>query len=65
MNRDNDIKKKQERLREAHWNPLARWKVIQDTITWAESQQTVLRNTRQACLQKQNRLLQSFGKKRS
>lgn len=26
------------------WNPATRWKVIQDTITWAEAQSTVQRN---------------------
>jgi hypothetical protein len=58
------MKEEQERLRERHWNPALRWSVIQDTITWAESQATVRRNTPRASLQKQARLLKSYAKKR-
>lgn len=56
-----DIKEAQEALRERHWEPLERWRVIQATITWAESQKTVQRNTAQSCLKKQAKLLMSSG----
>ena len=38
------LKERQEALRERHWDPAVRWRVIQDTITWAERQLTVHRN---------------------
>ena len=45
------------RKREANWDPALRWKVIQDTITWAEAQAAVPRNSRQRCLEAQKILL--------
>jgi hypothetical protein len=39
-----DLKQREESKRERGWNPATRWKVIQDTITWAEAQSTVRRN---------------------
>jgi hypothetical protein len=39
-----DGKKAEEIKRERNWNPATRWKVIQDTITWAEAQSTGRRN---------------------
>ena len=50
---DDDLKRFEERKREARWNAAQRWQVLQDTITWAESQATVRRNTRQRCLELQ------------
>ena len=50
---DDDLKRFEERKREASWNAAQRWQVLQDTITWAESQATVQRNTRQRCLELQ------------
>jgi hypothetical protein len=47
--------------RERNWNPQTRWKVIQDTITWIESQSTMRRNTPAACLANQRRLLAAFA----
>jgi len=47
----------EEAKRERNWDPKLRWKVIQDTITWAEQQQTVRRNTPAACLAEQQRKL--------
>lgn len=43
-------KHSEEARRERHWNPRRRWLAIQETITWAEAQATVARNTRAACL---------------
>lgn len=37
-------KRVEDRKRERAWNAAARWKAIQDTITWAEAQPTVRRN---------------------
>ena len=48
-----DLKRSEEQKREAHWDPAERWRVLQATITWAESQATVRRNTRQRCLELQ------------
>lgn len=48
-----DLKRFEERKREASWNAAQRWQVLQETITWAESQATVQRNTRQRCLELQ------------
>ena len=55
------IKQAQESLREKHWDPQEQWRVIQETITWAESQKTVERNTPRYCLQKQAKLLMALG----
>lgn len=50
---DDDLKPLEERKREAAWDPAQRWRVLQETITWAESQATVRRNTAQKCLELQ------------
>lgn len=47
----------EEPKRERNWDPKLRWRVIQDTITWAEAQRTVRRNTPEACLAEQERKL--------
>jgi hypothetical protein len=46
--------------RERNWDPKLRWQVLQETITWAESQATVRRNTKEACLANQRRLLEQI-----
>ena len=48
-----DLKSLEERKREAAWDPARRWRVLQETITWADSQATVRRNTPQKCLELQ------------
>ena len=48
---DDDLKHREEAKRDAQWDALQRWRVIQDTITWAEAQATVRRNTPQRCLE--------------
>ncbi len=48
---DDDLKRCEEQKREAAWDPAERWRVIQATITWAESQATVRRNTPARCLE--------------
>jgi len=47
------VKLREEAKRELAWAPGDRWKAIQDTITWAERQQTVRRNTPARCLHEQ------------
>ena len=48
---DDDLKCAEERKREANWSAAQRWRVMQETITWADSQATVRRNTAQKCLE--------------
>lgn len=43
--------------RSRNWDRAARWQVLQQTITWAEQQATVRRNTPAACLREQERKL--------
>lgn len=50
---DDDLFEREHRKREARWDPLQRWLVLQETITWAESQLTVPRNTPETCLELQ------------
>lgn len=50
----NSLKQQEELKRDRHLDPLTRWKLIQDMITWGESQPTVRRNTRERCLREQN-----------
>ena len=58
---DDDLKRSEERKREASWNAAQRWQVLQDTITWAESQATVGRNTPRRCLELQEAKLKGKG----
>ncbi len=48
-----DLKRLEQRKREANWDPAQRWRVLQETITWADSQATIRRNTPQKCLELQ------------
>jgi len=43
--------------RERAWSPADRWRVLQETIRWAELQPTARRNTPRACLARERRLL--------
>jgi hypothetical protein len=47
------LKLREELKRDRHLDPRARWRLIQDMITWGESQTTVRRNTRERCLTEQ------------
>ncbi len=51
-----EVKRREELKRERAWDPALRWKVLQETITWAETQDTVRRNTPKAALAAQARL---------
>ena len=57
-----ELKAAEEAKRERNWDPALRWKVLQDTIDWAEQQATVRRNTPAACLANQQRLLDALAK---
>lgn len=48
-----DLHTAENRKREANWSAAERWRVLQQTITWAESQPTVHRNTPEKCLELQ------------
>jgi len=52
-----DLKTREERKRDRCWDPGERWRVIEQTIAWVDSQQRMPRNSRQACLANQARLL--------
>jgi hypothetical protein len=43
----------EEERRERHWDPRRYWLAICETLTWAEAQATVARNTKGECLAKQ------------
>jgi hypothetical protein len=58
---DEDLNRREEAKREAHWDPLQRWIVLQETITWAEAQATVRRNTPARCLELQRAKLAEGG----
>jgi hypothetical protein len=51
----------EESKRRRNWDPKSRWQSLQATIAWAESQSTVRRNTKEACLANQRRLLAQFA----
>jgi len=54
---DDDLKRREEAKRDAHWDPVERWRAIQDMIAWAEQQATVRRNTPARCLELQAKKL--------
>ena len=60
-----ELMQRESAKRERNWDPKVRWKVVQDTITWAEAQSTVRRNTPAACLANQRRLLATLAEYRT
>ena len=50
----------EEAKRWRNWDPKQRWQALQAMIAWAESQVTARRNTKEACLANQRRLLARF-----
>lgn len=50
MNPQSSLQREEETKREAAWDPRQRWRLIQETITWASEQAAVPRNTPQGCL---------------
>jgi hypothetical protein len=53
----NYLKFREEQKRERCWEPRERWRVLQETIAWVETQQKVRRNSAKACLAEEARLL--------
>jgi hypothetical protein len=56
-----ELLKAEEAKRERNWDAAERWRVIQATITWADSQRTGGRNTKASCLEEQARKLTWFA----
>ena len=54
---ESELKADEERRRERNWDLAERWRVLQETLSWAEAQATVRRNTKQSQLAKQNEKL--------
>ena len=48
-----NLKQQEELKRDRHIDPRARWRLIQELITWGDAQPTVRRNTRERCLDEQ------------
>jgi len=57
----NELKRREEEKRERCWDPVQRWRAIQEMITWAESLPTVRRNTPARCLELQRARLAEAG----
>ncbi len=53
---NNDLKENEEAKRQRCWDPLQRWKVLQETIAWVDSQQAVPRNSPQGSQEKYARM---------
>jgi hypothetical protein len=51
------IHQHEEDKRRRMWSEADRWRVLQETIAWVDSQMPVHRNTAKACLEKERRLL--------
>ena len=56
-----ELVQREREKRERCWNPNLRWQVVQHTIGWVADQATVRRNTKQACLENQRRLLAAIA----
>jgi hypothetical protein len=56
-----DLKEREEEKRNRCWDPRERWRVLEATIAWVDSQRPVSRNSRQACLANQAHLLGNYG----
>jgi len=62
MNDDlTELIRAEEAKRQRCFSPAERWRVIQETLAWAEQQRTVRRNTPAACHANQRRLLTSLA----
>ena len=54
---DDDLKRREERKREAATDPVARWQAVQEFMAWAASQSSAPKMTPAACKAKERRLL--------
>jgi hypothetical protein len=57
VNDDDDLKRREESKRDAHLSPAERWRLIQETIAWADAQAPVPRNSKARCLELQKKKL--------
>lgn len=57
---DRDLLNCEEAKRNQMWDPAQRWRVLQETIAWAEKQLSAPRNTPAARLAEQSRKLEVF-----
>ncbi len=55
-----ELKKREEKKREAMWDPAQRWQIVQAMIAWSEAQASVRRNTPQTCLRLQAAKLEAL-----
>jgi hypothetical protein len=62
VDEDLDLKRREEAKRDAHWNAAERWRVIQETIAWADAQAPVPRNSKARCLELQRIKLAAMGR---
>ena len=60
-----ELLRQEEERRNPDGDPAVRWKIIQEILTWIDAQSPVPRNSKQACLANQRRLLDSMGEKAS
>ncbi|MHB0960690.1 MAG: hypothetical protein ACYC6N_31355 [Pirellulaceae bacterium] len=58
---DPEFKADEEQRRERNWDPAERWRVLQETLSWAEAQATVRRNTKQSQLARQSEKVARLG----
>lgn len=58
---DDDLKRREEAKGDAHWDAAERWRIIQETIAWADSQAPVSRNSKARCLELQRAQLAALG----
>jgi hypothetical protein len=56
-----DLAQLESEKRERCCNQFQRWRILQETIAWVDSQQAVPRRSREACLANQARLLKSLA----
>jgi hypothetical protein len=57
-----DEKLLEEQKRQRSADPRVMWKVLQETISWVDSQQPIPRNSKQACLANQAKLLAAMNR---
>ena len=50
---DDDLKLREEKKRDAAWDPVARWNALHEFIEWAEKQFVVTRSTPSYCKAKE------------
>ena len=62
---DEDLKRREEAKRNAHWSAAQRLRIIQETISWANAQAPVPRNSKARCLELQRKKKKKKKKKKS